>query len=240
MLPTIGMSMSSCSVLQPDELGEVVLFASLDEEQRRRLLDHHRLVSLGKDQQLILERDESQGLFVLRSGMVKVRSLGLNGEESVIALLGPGEVCGEMASLNPMGLRSADVITLTDCSLLLLRAAPFGALLRSDLGLALALAKLQSQRLRDLHRRFRLSGADASTRLMATLADLAKKSAPGAPATAPIPPLPHRELAILSGLSRETTSRLLSTLRKGGVVVDTNDGGLRLVDLQPLRRRGLL
>jgi CRP/FNR family cyclic AMP-dependent transcriptional regulator len=232
--------MSSSSAFQPDELRQVPLFAGLEPEQQCLLLDSHRVLTLEKDQHLILEREESQGLFVLRSGLLKVRCMGLNGEESVIALLGPGEVCGEMASLSPMGLRSADVITLTPCSLVLLRATPFISLLRSDARLALALAQLQAQRLCDLHRRFRLSSADAPTRMLATLADLAKKTGPGASATAPIPPLPHRELATLSGLARETASRILSNLRKCGVLVETSDGGLQLMDLQPLLRRGLL
>ena len=74
-------------------------------------------------------------------------------------------------------------------------------MLRSEPGLALALATLQAQRLRDLNKCFGLRGADASTRMLATLADLARKTAPGAPPTAPIPPLPHRELGNLSGLA---------------------------------------
>jgi CRP/FNR family cyclic AMP-dependent transcriptional regulator len=232
--------MSASPAFPVADLSQVPLFAKLEEEQRQELLDHHRLLNLEKEQHLILEKEESQGLFVLCSGLLKVRCIDFNGEEYVLALLGPGEVCGEMASLSPLGVRSADVITLTPCSLLLLRATPFGTLLRSEARLALAVAQLQAQRLCDLHRRFRLSSADASTRMMATLADLAMKTAPGAPATAPIPPLPHRELASLSGLARETASRILSHMRKSGVLVENSDGGLQLLDLQPLHRRGLL
>lgn len=232
--------MFSSQAIPPDELGQVPLFAGLETEQRRLLLDNHRSLTLDKDQHLILQQEESQGLFVLRSGLMKVRNMGINGEESVLAVLGPGEVCGEMASLSRMGVRSADVITLTACSLLLLQATPFATMLRSDPGLALALAKLQSDRLRDLHRRFSVANADATTRMLATLADLAAKTAPGAPPTAAIPPLSHRELASLSGLARETASRVLGNMRKSGVVLETSDGGLRLMDLQPLRRRGLL
>jgi CRP/FNR family cyclic AMP-dependent transcriptional regulator len=240
MIEVKARSMFSSPAIQPDELSRVPLFASLETEQRWLLLDNHRLLTLDKDQHLILQQEESQGLFVLRSGLLKVRSMGFNGEEAVLAVLGPGEVCGEMASLNPMGVRSADVITLTPCCLLLLQATPFSTLLRSDPGLALALARLQSQRLRDLHRRFSVSNADAATRMLATLADLAAKTAPGAPPTAAIPPLSHRELASLSGLARETASRVLGNMRKAGVVAETSDGGLRLIDLHPLRRRGLL
>ncbi len=236
----LGGSMCSSPAFLPEELGRIALFESLGPEQLARLLENHRLVMLDKEQQLILEQEESQGLFLLRSGLVKVRCMGVNGEETVLALLGAGEICGEMATLSPMGLRSADVVTLTPCSLVILRGAPFSALLRTEPCLALALARLQAQRLRDLNRRFILWGADAHTRMLVTLADLARKTAPEAPATAMIPPLPHRELANLSGLARETASRILSHLRKRGEVVDTSDGGLRLADLQALRRRGLL
>ena len=225
---------------QPDDLSQVPLFAGLDPEQRLLLLEHHRVLNLDKEQHVILEQEESQGLFVLRTGLLKVRCMESNGEESVLALLGPGEVCGEMASLSPLGLRSADVITLTPWSLLLLRATPFSTLLRGDSRLALSLAQLQAQRLCELHRRFRLASADAATRMLATLADLARKTAPGATASTPIPPLPHRELASLSGLARETASRILSHLRKSEVLMETSDGGWQLRDLQPLRRRGLL
>lgn len=227
-------------VLEPDELAEVPLFAELAAADHKRLLENHSLFSLEKDQQLILEQDESQGVFLLRAGLMKVRCMGSGGEEAVLAILGPGDVCGEMASLHPEGLRSADVVTLTPCSLAILRGRAFNSLLRSEPALALALAKLQSQRLQDLNRRFSLRAADASTRMMATLAELASRTAREAPPTAPIPALPHRELATISGLARETTSRILSTLRRRGVVVETADGGLQLTDLKPLQQRGLL
>jgi CRP-like cAMP-binding protein len=241
MIQATARSMFSSPALPPDDvLAQVSLFAGLEPEQRRWLLVNHRVLTLEKDQHLILQQEESQGLFVVRSGLLKVRSMGIHGEESVLAVLGPGEVCGEMACLSPMGVRSADVITLTACTLVLLQATPFATLLRNDPGLALALAKLQSQRLRDLHRRFSIYNTDAATRMLATLADLATKATPAASPTAPIPPLSHRELASLSGLARETASRVLSNMRKAGVVVETPDGGLRLMDLHPLRRRGLL
>lgn len=236
----LPLSMQSGPSLRPEALALVPLFADLASEQHLRLLENHRAVKLERDQQLILEQDESQGLFLILTGLVKVRCMGMDGEESVLALLGTGEVCGEMASLNPKGLRSADVITLTPCSLVILRGAPFASLLRSEPALALAMARLQTQRLQDLNRRFGLRSADATTRMLATLAELAGKTAPDAPATAAIPPLPHRELATLSGLARETASRILSTLRRRGVVMETADGGLQLRDLKPLQQRGLL
>lgn len=218
----------------------MALFADLDADQHHRLLENHRLLTLEADQRLVLEQDESQGLFLLRSGLAKVRGFDLDGQETVLALIGAGEICGEMAILNPEGLRTADVVSLTPMRVAVLRAGPFAALLRSDTRLALALARLQARRLQNLNHRLRLRGGDATIRLLATLVELARRSAPGACETDPIPPLPQREIASLSGLARETASRTLSSLRRRGLVADTPEGGLQLLNREDLRRRGLV
>jgi CRP-like cAMP-binding protein len=231
---------ASSAALGPADLARIELFRALEVEQQQRLLENHRPLSLAADQTVVLEQDESQGIFLLRSGLVKVRCFDLQGEETVLAVLGPGEVCGEMAVLNPQGLRTADVVTLTPCSLVILRAGPFAGLLHSEPRLSLALAQLQAKRLQTLNRRLRLRAGDANLRLLATLVELATRSAVNAAATDPIPPLPQRELACLAGLARETASRTLANLRRRGLVADTPEGGLRLLNAEDLRRRGLL
>lgn len=232
--------MPASSPLAPAELARVPLFADLDPDQHQRLLEQHRTVTFAGDQPLVLEEDEGQALFLLRQGLLKVRCFDFEGEETVLALLGPGDVCGEMAVLNALGRRSADVVCLTPCQLVILRSGPFVALLRTEPRLALALARLQASRLRALNRRFGLRGADATTRLLATLADLALHASVDGQVTDPIPPLPQREIALITGLARETASRTLSRLRQRGTVIATADGGLQFQDLEPLRRRGLL
>lgn len=118
--------------------------------------------------------------------------------------------------------------------------APFAALLNKQAGFALRLARLEAERLRDLNRRFALQSGDATSRLLDALAYLAKKSSgPASDPQALIPSLAQRELALLAGLARETASRTLSKLRQKKVIVE-EDGGLRIVDLQPLQKRGLL
>ena len=56
---------------------------------------------------------------------------------------------------------------------------------------------------------------------------------------AEIPPLAQKEIALLAGLARETALRMLSKLRTRGTVAEDN-GRLRIVDSQPLVKRGLL
>ena len=221
------------------DLSEVSLFMSLSEQQRHRLLDQHRGVTFSPDQLLMLDQDESQGLILLLNGIAKVRRFNSEGEEDVLSLLGPGDVCGEMAVLNN-GRRSADVVSVTTCDAVFLRVGPFRELLHSEPRLSLALARLEARRLQDLNCRFTLRGADATTRLLATLCELARRTRLGADSFSTIPPLPHRELACLSGLARETTSRILSKLRQQGIVEEVEGGRLKIVNRDALHQRQLL
>ena len=156
-----------------------------------------------------------------------------------MSVLGEGDVFGEMAALDGAS-RSADVVALTSLRLVKLRAAPFSALLEKQPGFALALARLEASRLRDLNQRFALQSADATTRLLDALAYLARKSSTASDSQATIPVLAQREIALIAGLARETASRTLSKLRTRGTVAVAEDGSLAIADLDPLVRRGLL
>ena len=227
------------SIFSVTALAEMQMFESLEQDQLIQLLDRHRESSHQPDQVIVMEQDWGESVFLLRSGLAKVRTYTTDGDEVVMSLLGAGDVFGEMAALDGAA-RSADVVALTPLCLVKLRAAPFAALLAKQAGFALALARLEAARLRDLNRRFALQSADATSRLLDALAYLARKnSGSDADPQALIPPLAQREIALLAGLARETASRTLSKLRQRKIVAE-EDNGLRLVDLQPLQKRGLL
>jgi CRP/FNR family transcriptional regulator, cyclic AMP receptor protein len=221
-----------------DALQAMDLFADLEADQLDLILDRHREIGHDADQVIVMEEDWGESVFLLRSGLAKVRTTTADGDEVVMSLLGQGDVFGEMAVLDGEA-RSADVVALTPLQLIKLRVAPFATLLDQRAGFALALARLEASRLRELNRRFALQTADATTRLLDALAYLARKSSAAADPQALIPALAQRELALVAGLARETASRTLSKLRARGTVVD-EEGGLRLMDLQPLSKRGLL
>tara|TARA_B100001093_G_C26560193_1_gene898291 strand:+ start:99 stop:794 length:696 start_codon:yes stop_codon:yes gene_type:complete len=220
-------------------LAEMQMFNSLEQDHLSQLLDRHRESSHQPDQVIVMEQDWGESLFLLRSGLAKVRTYSADGDEVVMSLLGVGDVFGEMAALDGAS-RSADVVALTPLRLVKLRAAPFTALLAKQPGFALALARLEASRLRDLNQRFVLQTADATTRLLDALAYLARKSSAANDPQALIPVLAQREIALLAGLARETASRTLSKLRTRGTVTVTEDGAFTIADLNPLIRRGLL
>ena len=221
-----------------DDLRAIALFESLDDEMLEKILDRQRELVHDSDQVIVMEQDWGESLFLLCDGLAKVRTYTTDGDEVVMSLLGAGDVFGEMAVFDG-DARSADVVALTNLRLVKLRIPPFAALLNQHAGFALALAKLEANRLRDLNRRFALQTADATTRLLGALSYLARKSSVDDDLQAPIPPLAQQEIALIAGLARETASRTLSKLRQRGTV-NENNGRLSLVDLKPLEKRGLI
>jgi CRP-like cAMP-binding protein len=221
-----------------ERMAAMPIFSALTSEQRDQLLQRHRLVLHAPEQVFVLEQDWGESVFLICSGMAKVRTFSAEGEEVVMCVLGDGELFGEMAVLDG-GSRSADVVALTPVTLVRLSGACFSALLQTNAGFALALARLEAGRLRDLNQRFVSQASDATTRVLGTLAYLARRASAQQDPTGPIPPLAQRELAVIAGLARETASRTLSKLRSRGTVVEV-DGCLRIADLQPLVRRGLV
>lgn len=224
--------------LDRNQLQQMILFSELEESHLDLLLDRHRETGYQAEQVIVMEQDWGESIFLLHSGLAKVRTYTADGDEVVMSLLGAGDVFGEMVALDG-SVRSADVVALTPLQLVKLRVPPFKSLLQENTVFALALARLQVSRLRDLNRRFALQTGDATTRLLDALAYLARKSSVSNDPQALIPALPQRELALLAGLARETASRTLSKLRARGTVSEL-DGGLKLADLQPLRKRGLI
>jgi hypothetical protein len=106
-----------------------------------------------------------------------------------------------------------------------LRGGPFPAVVHNEPGLAMAPSTRQAQRLRVLNKCFRLRGADAITRMLATLGSL---------------PCPIGSGATSPAWPRETASRILSTLRRRGELEETEDCGLWLTDLQQVQQPRLL
>jgi CRP-like cAMP-binding protein len=81
-----------------------------------------------------------------------------------------------------------------------------------------------AKRLRQVNRRLRLREADSVSRVADTLLFLADgQGKPTGKEGLEMPNLPHRELSSLSGLARETVTRVLTKLEKKGLIKRTAD-----------------
>jgi CRP-like cAMP-binding protein len=211
----------------------------LEPETREQLLSGHRSLEIPGGHQLIFQADWGAEVYVVESGLAKARSLSLQGDEVVLALMGTGALIGDLALLSPKPVRTVDVVALTPMRVLKLRQGAVQEAMERSPGFSRAITYLQVQRLCNLGNRMMLLNEDATTRLLYTLHLLAiVNSADGDPCQ-PLPMLSQQEIASIAGLSRGSTSTLITKLRRNGTLEQTAEG-LRFATLAPLQRRGLL
>jgi len=212
---------------------------AIDAERRDRLLQDHRPQTIPANHQLIYESDRGDDVYLISAGIAKARNLNSQGDETVISLLGPGSLIGDLALFSPLSIRTVDVVALMPTTVLKLRHHALQEAIESSPSFLQVIASLQAQRLCSLGERLMLMNEDATTRLLATLLNLARLNGPEDDPRQPIPAIPQQEIAVISGLSRGTASTLINKLRTNGTLEET-ELGLRFRDLAPLQRRGLL
>lgn len=184
------------------------------------------------NQVILLENDWGSSVYFILEGWVKIRTYNRDGKEVTLNILGKGEVFGEMAALDEVP-RSTDVITLTPTGIGNMPAQDFVHLIQTEPLAGIRLAQLMARRLRQVNRQLRLRESDSMSRVADTLLFLAQGQGKAGQKGTEIPNLPHRELSSLSGLARETVTRVLTKLEKKGLIL-RNQEALCILDIQAL------
>ncbi|NJL48346.1 MAG: Crp/Fnr family transcriptional regulator [Leptolyngbyaceae cyanobacterium SM2_5_2] len=174
------------------------------------------------NQVILLENDWGSSVYFILDGWVKIRTYNLDGKEVTLNILGRGELFGEMAPLEEVP-RSTDVITLVPTVIGSMPASDFVKLLNTQPLAGIRLSQLMARRLRQVNRRLRLRESDSTSRVADIILFLADGQGKSGVGGLEIPNLPHRELSSLSGLARETVTRVLSKLEKKGLIVRDKD-----------------
>jgi len=201
------------SEVTAEDLRLMFLFEGFSPEVLEPLARQMLLRSHPVNQAILLQNDWGNAVYFILEGWVKIRTHDLEGREVTLTILGPGEIFGEMAALDEAP-RSSDVIALTATKVCSLSAQNFLALLAADAQVAIRLAQLLSRRLRQINRRLQLREASSVARVADILLFLAESRGRVGCKGVEIPNLPHRELSSLSGLARETVTRVLSKLEQ--------------------------
>lgn len=128
-------------------LGRNVLFSGLDEAELRRLAGIAREVPLAAGAVLFEQGDESDGLYIVSQGIVRIYLTAEDGREATINLLEEGEVIGEIAILDGLP-RSAGAAALTDARLVFIPTPSFCELIDSSPKLSRQMILMLCDRLR--------------------------------------------------------------------------------------------
>lgn len=198
------------------------VFLGLPETTVEKATRHAVTRSHPANQVILLENDWGGSVYFILDGWVKIRTYNVDGKEVTLNILGKGEIFGEMAALDEVP-RSTDVITLTPTKISSIPAQDFVELVHTEPLAGVRLAQLMAKRLRQVNRRLRLREADSVSRVADTILFLAEGQGKEKEQGTEIPNLPHRELSSLSGLARETVTRVLTKLEKKGLIKREHD-----------------
>lgn len=186
---------------------------------------------------LFHEGDTSDWVAMIIKGRVKICSFGADGRERLVAVVGPGELLGELSAIDGEP-RSATATSLEPLEASVLTAEELVAALATDPQATLAILRAVIGRLRDADRRCVERGAlDALGRLGGLLVELADRYGEQDGDAVRIGlPLSQEELAGWTGVSREAVVKALRKLRARGWIA-TGRREIRVLDLPALARR---
>jgi CRP-like cAMP-binding protein len=126
---------------QIDFLKSVPLFASLSEANLIQLAEDFQSRNFRKGDIIFHQGDESQLLYVLVTGKVRVFHITPNGEETTVNIMTRQQVLGEFAVIDGQP-RSATVQAISNCTLIGLRREKFLHYIDTMPGLGLAMCRL--------------------------------------------------------------------------------------------------
>ncbi len=185
---------------------------------------------------ICVQGDPATHLFVLISGWVKVVSVTSEGQETVLALRGNGDVVGELAG-EVTGYRTATIYAIDRVQSVVVQHDRFYAFLDEYPSAGRAYRHMITQRWNDTAESLRAQATSTGAqRLARLLLELARRHGVGGEHRVVIDlPLSQAELASLVSASRATVTRAFSDWRRRRLV-ETSQRHVTILDVPALRR----
>lgn len=193
-----------------------------DQSQLDKLIRLGTARTFPKNTLLIAEGDQSDQIYIVITGRLKVYLSDADGKEVVVDTLGPNDYFGEMAL--DRAPRSATVMTVEASKVSIVQLDDFRRFLNDHPDASYALILRLIARARHLTRTIgNLALLDVYGRVARLLLDAGQERA----GELVVERLTHQEIAKRVNCSREMVSRILSDLRAGGYI--TLDGDRILI-----------
>ncbi len=231
------MSAQNEQSVTPDVLYRAPLFTGLDAEAQESLASTMRPVQLRRSAVVFREGDSGDEMYIVASGKIKLGRHGSSGRESLHAVLGPGQMFGELSVFDP-GPRSTTATAVSASELWVLEHDNLIAWLDGRPEAARGLLAQLAQRLRRANDVVSdLVFSDVPGRVAKALLDLAERFGEESPQGLVVRhELTQEELAHLVGASRETVNKALADFATRGWL-RLEPRSVTLIDTERIARR---
>lgn len=200
------------SMLNPLSAGEIL---TLERESKFWVVK--------KGQVIYFPGDTADTIFLLKKGKIKISRSSAAGKEIILAILGPGEIFGELALTGQE--KREDVAKATEESILCsMRVDQFENVMKNNPKFHLQITKVIGSRLDKIERRMEsLIFKSAEQRVRNFLRDLTEEHGREILFNSEEREirftLTHQDIAQLTATSRQTASTILSKLEREGIIV---------------------
>lgn len=220
-----------------DRLRTAPLFSALDDDAAAALRASMVELRLAKGEVLFTEGDPGEKLFLIETGKVKLGHTSSDGRESIIAVLGSGEMLGELSLFDP-GPRTATAVAVSNTKVLSMSHEALLPWLVGRPDLAVSLLAALARRLRRTNEALAdLVFSDVPGRVAKALLELGSKFGEDTPEGLLVHhELTQEELAQLVGASRETVNKALADFSQRGWI-RIEQRSVTLLDVDRLDRR---
>jgi len=225
------------SAVDIDVVRKAPLFAALDDEAAAALMESMTTSHLDRGNILFREGDQGDRLYVIGEGKIKLGLTSADGRENLLAILGPGEMFGELSLFDP-GPRTATATAIAETQLLALGHEDLDSFLLGRPAVAANLLTALARRLRRANETLAdLVFTDVPGRVAKALLDLSIRfGRPAEDGVLVAHDLTQEELAQLVGASRETVNKALADFASRGWI-HLEARAVVLTDVERLKHR---
>jgi len=214
------------AIMDPCEVAEIDLFRGLTPPQLAQVSGrlYCRVFPAGSN--IITAEQPGEVVYIIRSGTAKIHIEQRDGADVILAILGPGDIVGEMRLIDSAG-RSASVVTLEESQLIWLGGEAFQEFLRTIPAFAQNLVRILSARVRLSNELIQaLATLDVNGRVARQMLAFAEKyGRTGSNGNILIPiRLTQGDIADLVGASRKRVNQAMVFFKQQGYITTDEKG----------------
>lgn len=198
----------------------VNLFNILCPHKVKAMAGEHEFLHVKKDAFIYFPDDRAEYIYMIVQGRVKIGHYLENGKEVISSILTSGEIFGELALAGETIRRDFAQVMDDNTAICPLSLEELKQLMYGDRELSFKLLKLVGLRLMKLERKLELLVfKDARTRVIEFLKDAAAWKGQKVGFETMIPTrLTHKDIASLTGTSRQTVTTILNDLKEKNLI----------------------
>ncbi|MFZ2907438.1 MAG: Crp/Fnr family transcriptional regulator [Cyclobacteriaceae bacterium] len=198
----------------------VNLFNILCPHKVKSMRDNHQFIPYKRDSYIYFPHDKADTIYMIAQGRVKIGHYLDDGKEVISSILTTGEIFGELALAGEEVRKDFARVMDENTTICPLRIDELKELMFGDRELSFKILKLVGLRLMKLERKLEsLVFKDARTRVIDFLKDAASWKGKKVGYETMIPTkLTHKDIAALTGTSRQTVTTILNELKDKNLI----------------------